>query len=233
MQLDDTALVFVVEYFELLQNSRARLMTAYTETAHVVVHLRDRPSVVHPPSFVQHIPAGTRKILQCSGSVISGLLYVHVRSVLTLTSDVQHLDEAFICGLPDAGITILYHSIHINPILSETPALPPPKPAPKPEIPVPKAKPAPVEAPTIRDFVINNSVVVKNLPFARAAAEYLPVLVKQFGDVVRYAQKKGCLAAEFADRAARNKAVHAAWSDWNGRVAKLFPLKPDEPWEGG
>jgi hypothetical protein len=233
MQVDDTALVFIVEFFELLQTARARLSSAYSENARMILQLRDQPTKALSQPFHLAIPAGPRKLLQCSGEVISGFLYVHVRSTLTLPTETQILDEAFVCSLSEAGIIIQYHSIHISPILSAKPILPPPKPLPKPApapAKPPPAKPAPIEVVGLATLDPNKSVMVKNLPFGKPSVEYLPELVKNFGDVVKYAQTKGKLAVEFIDRDTRNRAARATWSEWNGRLAKVVKFDPKEPW---
>lgn len=230
MIADDTALTFIVEYFELLQSDRDRLAAAYSDTARVIINFRDRPPAPQMSPFLKGIPIGSRSLFQCSGEVISGLLYVHVRSRLFLASEAQVVDEAFVCSLTPETITIQYHSIHIGPVLSETPVLPPPRPAvtaKAPEIvrPPPKPKIDPVEVTSMDQLDGSKSVIVKNLPFISPPSEYLPVLVEHFGPVVKYVQQKGVLGAEFQEKEARDRAVHSTWEKWKGRLANVLSFE--------
>ena len=84
MNVDQAALIFVVEYFEALQNDRARLASAYMEGARMILSFKDKPVRKFSKQFHTVIPNGNRKVLQCNGQVIDNHLFVHVESSLTM-----------------------------------------------------------------------------------------------------------------------------------------------------
>jgi hypothetical protein len=230
MDLEDTAVIFVVEYYELLQANRERLSTAYADGARILLYHRDKPlRTINANS----IPKGHRTILQCTGETIPPFLYIHVISNLTTSTGVEVLDEAFTCTVHNQSIQILYQSIHVGPILAEIPPLPPPPAATKPvQPPPPKPKPkaVPVEVSDPNELNEANAVLVLNLPFRVPPSDYVTVLEK-FGEIPKFAQTSGKLLVEFRDRRTRNEALHAVIEDWHDRLPKYRPMSRPFSWD--
>lgn len=233
MNCDQDALIFVVEYFEMLEHDRASISNVYDLGARMVLMVKEGQPQRYSNDFHRVIPPGKRKIIQCNGEVIDGRLFVHVYSSLERPSGTDFVDEAMSCTLRDASILINYHTIHVLPFYAKLAQLPPPpppapKPAPKP---VEKPKPPPpTEVTDLRSFDTRLSVFVRNLPFAVPASEFVSVL-ERFGRVVKFAQTKGKLVAQFETRAARNEATHAEEFEWNGRTPRIGGMPPDFQWE--
>ena len=236
MNLDQAALIFIVEYYELLQNNRDEIPAVYADGARMVLTLKDKPPQKYQKDFQMVIPKGPRKIIECSGETIGDRLFIHVRSSLSRASTTDFVDEAFSCTVTDTSILINYHSIHVNPFLSKLEQLPPPPPKPvqKPqEKPQEKPKPPPPppeEITNIRAFDPRLTVFVRNLPFKVPPSEFIREL-ERFGRVVKFAQERGKLLAQFETRAARSEATHANEFEWNGRTPRIGGMPQDFQWE--
>jgi hypothetical protein len=233
MDLDEAALVFIVEYYELLQTNRSALSTAYADGARILLYHRDKPLTTATTKLADFVPAGHRTILHCTGETVGPFLYVHVLSHLATPQETKVLDESFTLAV-NQSILIVYHSIHVGPFLAELAPLPPPKPPapaapPKPEKEV-KPKPQKVEVSDPNDLNANNAMLIINLPFKTPGEEYIRVL-ERFGAVVKFAQTTGKMVVEFADRKVRNEALHTAPEEWNGREPRYRPMAKPFTWD--
>ncbi|OHT10961.1 hypothetical protein TRFO_19534 [Tritrichomonas foetus] len=231
MNVDETALIFIVEYYETFANDRDKLANAYAEGARLILFNKDKQIMQCSQNFQNVVPNGVRKILSCSGEVISHDLFVHVQSTLTMPGSTDIVDECFRCQLTDSSILITYHSIHVNPIIAELPPLPPPvvKPAapPKPAKTEPPKRPRPPAVEVNDPYALNSklSVLVVNLPFNRPPSEFVKVL-EDFGHVVKFAQSKGKLVAEFERFEEMKAATSKDHPEWNGRTPFVHRMKP-------
>jgi hypothetical protein len=234
MDADQTAVVFIVEYYELLQSAQPQLAFAYAEGARLFLQ-RGISTKSTSSNFHTVVPAGHRAILTCSGQVMDGFLHVHVQSTLAMGEMVELLDEAFTCTVSETVILILYHSIHVNPILANAAPPPPPQPAaPKPAPPKPKIDPVEVASPAAIDH--RRGAFVKNLSYSLPPKSIIPILVEKFGDITKFFQDRGVLAVEFSERDANANAVCAAPFEWEGRTVRIWwipkSLACDEPQRG-
>ncbi|KAK8853891.1 hypothetical protein M9Y10_016434 [Tritrichomonas musculus] len=233
MDVDETALIFVVEFYETFANNKEKLALAYAEGARLVLYNKDKHVRQYSQNFQNVVPSGIREILSCSGEIINSDLFVHVQSTLTLPGSVDILDECFRCQLTDSSILIIYHSIHVNPILSELPPLPPPTPKVVPQ-PAKQAKPAPpkkpktptVEVDSPQNVDYKKSVVVKNLSYKSAPSNFVPIL-ESVGHVLKFVQGNGQLIAEFETKDDQVNAVNKTYEEWNGRKPHVIWMNKD------
>lgn len=217
MDVDQTALIFIVEYYEMFSNNKVQLNSVYAEGARIVLYNQGNRIQQYTQNFHNVVPSGEREILACSGEIIGTDLYVHVKSSLTLPNKKLYLDECFRCLLSDSNIMILYHSIHVNPLLTEIPPLPQnsPKPAPKP---IPKPPSMEVNSPQELDY--KKSVVIYNLPFNIPPSKFVSVLNSKIGHVEKYVQSEGKLLAQFESNVEQKKAVETTFDVFHGRTPK-------------
>jgi hypothetical protein len=225
MDADETAVVFIVEYYELLQSARAQLAFAYAEGARLFLQ-RATSTKSTSSNFHTVVPAGHRTILTCSGQVMDGFLHVHVQSTLAMGEKVELLDEAFTCRVSERVILILYHSIHVNPILANAP---PPPAAPKPAPPKPKIDPVEVASPARIDR--RSGALVRNLSYGLPPKDIIPILVEKFGDITKFSQDRGRLAVEFSEKDANAKAVCAGPFEWEGRPVRITWIPRNFAWD--
>ena len=233
MNLDEAALIFVVEYYETFANDKDKLALAYAEGARLILYNKDKQVRQVSQNFQNVVPSGVREIISCNGEIIDSDLYVHVKSTLTLPGSVDTLDECFRCQLTDTSILILYHSIHVNPIIKDLPPLPPPsiKKAPQQTKPVKPEPPKKPKTPTIevsspQNVDYKKSVVVKNLSFKVPPSNFVPIL-ETVGHVLKFAQGNGQLVAEFETKEDQKKAVEKIYEEWNGRFPRVFWMNKD------
>lgn len=236
MDTDQVILIFIVEYYENLQNNRQNIGSVYAEGAKLLVYNKDKPVMQCKSNFQTLLPLGNRKILSYDGEIIQKTLFVHVKSSLATPGSTDIVDEAFTCTLTDSSMLITYHSIHINPFLGELPPLPPPpvKVAPPPKVEPKPAPPPPkpaVEVKGPKEFDGQLSVLVKNLPYKIPPSEFVPEMSKRFGRVVKFCQGSGKLVAQFETRKQRNEAVHAPEIEWNGRIVRIIGLPQNLQWD--
>ena len=64
----------------------------------------------------------------------------------------------------------------------------------------------------------------------RRSSEFIREL-ERFGRVVKFAQERGKLLAQFETRAARSEATHANEFEWNGRTPRIGGMPQDFQWE--
>ncbi|KAH0789560.1 hypothetical protein GPJ56_006526 [Histomonas meleagridis] len=233
MDVDNTALIFIVEYYEMLVNEKDKLPNAYAEGAPLFMYIKNQPLKVVHQQYQNVIPNGVRTITNCSGEVINGKLYVHVQSTLAQPS-IAKVDECFTCQLKDSCILILHHSIHVNPIIEPLPKLPPPpppKPVVKPEPkPAPKPRDPPIEVDSPDKFIQRFTIFVKNLPFQVAPKEFLAVIEKH-GHVSHFMQGKGKLLAQMEDPKIIGKITHLPEFEWNGRKPRIMRMPVNLIWD--
>lgn len=233
MNLDETALIFVVEYYETFANNKEKLALAYAEGARLILYNKDKQVRQCTQNFQNVVPSGIREIISCNGEIINSDLFIHVLSTLTLPGSVDTLDECFRCQLTDTSILIIYHSIHVNPILCELPHLPPPQPKKvpqqtKPVKPEPPKKPKTptieVDSPQKVDY--KKSVVVRNLSYKVPPSNFVPIL-ESVGHVLKFVQGNGQLVAEFETKEDQVKAVEKSYNEWNGRIPRVIWMSKD------
>ena len=237
MNADDTALIFVVEYYEMYANGRDALANAYKEDARAILYFKDRQIKQTTQNQYKLVPDGIRNILACSGQIVGNDLFVHVKSTLTLPGSTDFVDEVFRCHLTDTSILITYHSIHVNPIVA---VLPPLAPLPSPHTAPPNndrqqnTKQEQPKKPRVPAVEVNSpselnsklSVLVENLSFSIAPSKFLPLL-EQFGQVLKFCQTGGKIVAEYESFPDMKSALSTKFENWNGRVPRIKRMPQD------
>lgn len=227
--MDPNLATFIVEYYETLHNNSKDLSDCYVDGARLVIFQGTEQPKSCVNDYSRYIPLGKRKILKYSGNTVGNRLYIHVQSEIEQPYKILIVDESFTCVLSDVSIMVAYHSIHINPLLEPITVLPPPKPkiitVVKPKI---EIKPA-VEVESPEKMNTKVCLVVKNLPFNKPPADFIPVLEK-FGHVSKYCQAKGQLLAEFEKLDDLFKARDANYDEWNGRKPSVKRWRSDWTW---
>lgn len=235
MNVDETALIFVVEYYEMLTSNREMLGNAYAEGARIVLYNKQKPISQCCSNFHKFIPAGVRKILQCSGTQIGDKLYVQVKSTLVQPAVLDYLDECFVCNLTESNMLIIYHSVHVNPIVEPLPILPPPPVVAKKQVPKQEPPPPPKIEPTVEvnspaDLDPKKSALFQNLSFEAPPSDFVPVLEK-YGHVVKFSQIKGKLVCEFALRETVNNLIHLPQQiEWHKRAVRIIRMPFNFEW---
>ena len=224
--------VFIVEYYEMIQNQISDIGNAYAEGAKMVIFEKNNPIKSIASNFYRYIPQGKRKIIKYSGDTVNNQLYIHVQSIVEQPYNNQKIDEAFICILTETSIMILYHSMHMLPLLEPISQLPPPPPQKvfvKAPPPPPKVIQQPVEVDTPEKIDQSCATLVTNMPFQVPPKEFLPIL-QPFGQITHYCQNKGQLLVQFSKKPEMYDSLTLTSVEWNGRNVNVRRCPKELKW---
>ena len=227
--MDPNVVTFVVEFYEILTNSIKEIANVYAEGAKLIVFQGKEAAKIYVSNYERVLNPEKRKITLVSGKVIGSHLFVHVQSEITQKGEKLISDESFVCLMKDTSILILYHTIHINPLLEPIVVLPPP-PKVVHTVVKPKVEKKPAEeVANVTPLKKSNCIIINNLPYNKPPKEFIPVMEK-YGKVLRFYQMKGRLVVEYEKVEEVYKAKEAYYSEWNGRTPRVFRPPKDYNW---